>query len=41
VWRRSEVRAAVLAVVEALHEDGDFGIHGPDAWLPKGDPHRR
>ncbi|MCT9932355.1 LysR family transcriptional regulator [Planotetraspora sp. A-T 1434] len=42
VWRRSEVRAAVLAVVDALcDDDGDLAIHGPDAWLPKGDPHRR
>lgn len=42
VWRRSDVRAAVLAVVDALcDDDGDLGIHGPDAWLPKGDPHRR
>ncbi|OIJ64617.1 LysR family transcriptional regulator [Streptomyces mangrovisoli] len=40
VWRRDEVRAAVLDVVEALSVDGDFGIHGPDAWLPEGDPHR-
>ncbi|MET8161826.1 LysR family transcriptional regulator [Sphaerisporangium sp. NPDC005289] len=44
VWRRSEVRAAVLAVVEALGDGGDagdFGVHGPDAWLPEDDPHRR
>jgi hypothetical protein len=42
VWRRSDVRAAVLAVVDGLcDDDGDLGIHGPDAWLPKGDPHRR
>jgi DNA-binding transcriptional LysR family regulator len=40
VWRRGEVRASVLAVVEALRPDGDFGVHGQDAWLPKGDPHR-
>jgi DNA-binding transcriptional LysR family regulator len=42
VWRRGEVRAAVLAVIDALcGDDGDFGIHDPDAWLPAGDPHRR
>ena len=42
VRRRSEVRASVLAVVSALCDDnGDFGIRGPDAWLPAGDPHRR
>lgn len=41
VWRRSEARAAVLAVVDALCDDDDLGIHGPDAWLPEGDPHRR
>ncbi|MFB4278704.1 LysR family transcriptional regulator [Nonomuraea sp. MTCD27] len=41
VWRRGEDRNSVLAVVEALRADGDFGIHGPDAWLPEGDPHRR
>ena len=48
VWRRSEARASILAVVDALGDrdrdrerDGDLGIHGPDAWLPKGDPYRR
>jgi len=42
VWRRSEARASVLAVVDALGDrGGDLGIHGPDAWLPKGDPYRR
>jgi DNA-binding transcriptional LysR family regulator len=41
VWRRGEDRDSVLAVVEALREDRDFGIHGPDAWLPPSDPHRR
>ncbi|MFD5796168.1 LysR family transcriptional regulator [Streptomyces diastatochromogenes] len=42
VWRRDEVRTAVLAVVEALCEGvGDLGIHGPDAWLPDGDPYHR
>jgi hypothetical protein len=42
LWRRGEARASVLAVVEALGDlSGDLGIHGPDAWLPKGDPYRR
>jgi DNA-binding transcriptional LysR family regulator len=42
VWRRSEVRTAVLAVVDAICDDvGDLGIHGPDVWLPDGDPYRR
>ncbi|WP_218136105.1 LysR family transcriptional regulator [Nonomuraea jiangxiensis] len=40
VWRRDEVRPSVLAVVEALREDGDLGIHGQDAWLPESDPYR-
>ncbi|MFJ3308832.1 LysR family transcriptional regulator [Streptomyces sp. NPDC086549] len=40
VWRRGEVRAAVLAVIDALCAGGDFGIHGPGAWLPAGDPYR-
>lgn len=41
VWRRREVRTAVLAVVDALCEGiGDFGIHGADVWLPDGDPYR-
>ncbi|TQL98464.1 DNA-binding transcriptional LysR family regulator [Actinoallomurus bryophytorum] len=42
VWRRTEDRPAVLATVDALTEGvGDAGIHGPDAWLPEGDPHKR
>lgn len=42
VWRRSEARTSVLAVVDALSDgNGDLGIHGPDAWLPEGDPYRR
>jgi DNA-binding transcriptional LysR family regulator len=42
VWRRSEARASVLSVIGALCDDNaDFGIHGRDAWLPEGDPHRR
>jgi DNA-binding transcriptional LysR family regulator len=42
VWRRSEARDSVLSVVDALR-GGQVGhpIHGPDAWLPEGDPHRR
>ncbi|MFC1413529.1 LysR family transcriptional regulator [Streptacidiphilus sp. N1-12] len=52
VWRRGEVRAAVLAAADALTSgansgakdgtnDGDrLGVHAPDAWLPEGDPHR-
>jgi DNA-binding transcriptional LysR family regulator len=35
VWRHSEVRAAVLAVVDVLVKGvGDLGIHATDAWLP-------
>jgi DNA-binding transcriptional LysR family regulator len=42
VWRRSEERAAVLAVVDVLSKDvGDLGIHAPDAWLPADDPYRQ
>jgi DNA-binding transcriptional LysR family regulator len=42
VWRRGEVRPAVLAVVDALTDGvGDLAIHAPDAWLPDGDPHKR
>ncbi|MFK4147051.1 LysR family transcriptional regulator [Streptomyces sp. NPDC004065] len=42
VWREDEDRKAVLAVVDALCDDvGDLGLHGPDAWLPDGDPYRR
>ncbi|MCF3136395.1 LysR family transcriptional regulator [Streptomyces olivochromogenes] len=41
VWRRGEVRTAVLSVVDALAgEDRDFGIRGADAWVPESDPHR-
>lgn len=37
VWRRDEVRPAVLAVIDALVMDaGELGIHAPDAWLPDG-----
>jgi DNA-binding transcriptional LysR family regulator len=39
VWRRGEVRAAVLAVVDVLVKDvGDLGIHAPDIWLPDREP---
>ncbi|HEY5394739.1 MAG TPA: LysR family transcriptional regulator [Trebonia sp.] len=42
VWHRSEARDSVLAVVGALRDDGrDHGIHGPEVWLPEGDPYRR
>lgn len=42
VWRAGEVRAAVLAVVDALCDGvADLGVHGPGAWLPDGDPHRQ
>jgi DNA-binding transcriptional LysR family regulator len=42
VWRSGEVRAAVLAVVDALSGGvADLGVHGPGAWLPDGDPNRR
>jgi hypothetical protein len=38
VWRRDEVRAAVLAVVDALSvRAGDLGIDAPNAWLPDDD----
>jgi DNA-binding transcriptional LysR family regulator len=41
VWRRGETRTAVLAAVDALCDGiGDLGLHGPDSWLPEGDPHR-
>ncbi|MEU5770780.1 LysR family transcriptional regulator [Streptomyces asoensis] len=42
VWRRSEDRAGVLGVVDALCEGVDaeeLGIHAPDAWLPADDPY--
>jgi DNA-binding transcriptional LysR family regulator len=42
IWRRSEVRAAVLAAVDALTRGvGDFGVHAPEAWLPDGDPYKQ
>jgi DNA-binding transcriptional LysR family regulator len=42
VWRRGEVRSAVLATVDTLTDGiGDLGTHGPDAWLPGDDPHKR
>ncbi|MEV5952259.1 LysR family transcriptional regulator [Streptomyces sp. NPDC051987] len=40
VWRASEDRAGVLAVVDALCGGvGDLGIHAPETWLPADDPH--
>ena len=41
VWRRSEARASVLAVVDALGDAPRPRDPRPDAWLPKGDPYRR
>jgi DNA-binding transcriptional LysR family regulator len=42
VWRRGDTRPAVLDTVDVLTGSvGDLGIHGPDAWLPEGDPHKR
>jgi DNA-binding transcriptional LysR family regulator len=41
VWRESEDRPAVLAVVDTLCDGvGDLGLRAPGAWLPDGDPHR-
>jgi DNA-binding transcriptional LysR family regulator len=41
-WRRSEVRAAVLAVVDVLTTGvGDLGLRAPDAWLPDDDPYKQ
>lgn len=35
VWRRTETRAAVLAVIEVLTAGaGDLGTGAPDVWLP-------
>lgn len=42
VWRRCELRATVLAVVDALTDGiGDLGINAPGARLPDGDPYKR
>ena len=42
IWRRNESRTSVLGAVDALTDGvGDFGIHGPDAWLPDNDPYKR
>jgi DNA-binding transcriptional LysR family regulator len=41
VWRRSELRAAVLAVVDVLTTGiGDLGTQAPGVWLPADDPYR-
>ncbi len=41
MWRRSELRAAVLAVVDVLTTGiGDLGTQAPGAWLPADDPYR-
>ncbi|MER6069617.1 LysR family transcriptional regulator [Streptomyces sp. NPDC001817] len=42
VWRRSEMRPAVLNTVDALTDGlGDLGIHDSDAWLPDDDPYKQ
>ena len=42
VWRRGEMRPAVLDTVEALTEGvGDLGINAPGTWLPDDDPYKR
>jgi DNA-binding transcriptional LysR family regulator len=41
VWRRDEVRPAVLAAADAITRDvGDLGLHDGGVWLPEDDPHR-
>lgn len=42
VRRADEARPPVLGVVVALCDNpaGHLGVHGSDAWLPTGDPHR-
>jgi DNA-binding transcriptional LysR family regulator len=41
-WRRSEARAAVLAVISALTGGvSELPIHAPGAWLPDGDPYKQ
>jgi DNA-binding transcriptional LysR family regulator len=41
VWRRDEVRPAVLAAVEAITRDvGGFDLRDPGVWLPDSDPHK-
>jgi DNA-binding transcriptional LysR family regulator len=41
VWRRSELRAAVLAVVDVLTTGiGDLGTQAPGVWLPADDLYR-
>jgi DNA-binding transcriptional LysR family regulator len=42
VWRRDEVRTAVLAVVDVLAAEAvEIGVHATDAWLPDGGALRR
>ncbi|MFF4243453.1 LysR family transcriptional regulator [Streptomyces sp. NPDC001822] len=42
VWRRSDTRPEVLAVVDALcHDVGGLGLGEAEAWLPDGDPYKR
>jgi hypothetical protein len=41
VWRRSERRAAVLAVVDVLTTGiGDLGTQAPGVWPPADDLYR-
>jgi DNA-binding transcriptional LysR family regulator len=41
-WRRSEVRAAVLGVVDVLTTGvGDLGLRAPGVWLPDDDPYKQ
>jgi DNA-binding transcriptional LysR family regulator len=41
VWRRTEVRPAVLSVIDSITRDvPDLRIHDADAWLPNGDPYK-
>ncbi|WP_329042731.1 LysR family transcriptional regulator [Streptomyces sp. NBC_00178] len=42
VWRRSDTRPEVLAVVDALcHDVGDLGLGDAGTWIPDGDPYKR
>jgi DNA-binding transcriptional LysR family regulator len=41
IWRRDEVRPAVLDTVDTLTRDGgEVDVHGPDVWVPAADPYR-